>query len=183
MSSVVTVTLLRAFAELVLRGDMSDLEYWSHNRRFGLRIPQSEMRKVQAMCRDSQGLETGGVLVGYYTERFDCAVVTEASGPPADSDRGRSTFLRGTRGIQSWLRRLWQGLHHHYLGEWHYHPGGLAVPSPTDNSQMHSIATSSSYRRPEPILLIVGETETRAYVFDKNDDHLELISIDGLPVL
>ena len=97
----------------------------------------------------------GSSLVSIQKSR-DWAVVTGVSGAPSDSSAGTIWFHRGTAGLQKWLFRLWQGKHHYYLGEWHFHPNGLAYPSHVDIDQMHTIATAESYRCPEPILLLIG---------------------------
>lgn len=79
--------------------------------------------------------------------------------------------MRGTAGLQGWLNRLWNGNERrYYLGEWHFHPGGAPEPSRMDIKQMGKIARSSSYKCPEPILLVVGgsagvRSDVRFYVF------------------
>lgn len=106
-------------------------------------------------CARASGRETGGILVGHYTDALDCAVVTRASRAPSDSKRGATWFVRGVRGLQRWISRLWhEG--RYYLGEWHSHPGTDPTPSAIDIAQMRAIAGSSLYRCPEPILVIVG---------------------------
>lgn len=136
---------------------MSDLEFWSENRTLGVRIGSDTLMRILESCRRSDPEETGGILVGYYTETLDCAVVTDASERPPDSRSGRTRFVRGTAGLQRWLDGLWRRSNRrYYLGEWHYHPGGKPEPSPTDKRQMERIAGSASYKCPEPMLLLVG---------------------------
>ena len=108
-------------------------------------------------CQAAEGKETGGVLVGYYMPTLDCAVVTEVSGPPADSRASRTRFQRGVRGLKQWLTSLWnRSQRRYYLGEWHFHPYAAPCPSGDDCNQMCKIAASPEYHCPEPLLIIVG---------------------------
>ena len=151
---------------------MNEREFWSPNRRFGLRVSDSMMDKMIQECVNANGFETGGILMGYYTPEHDCAVVAELTGPPEDSTRSRTTFYRGVRGLQGWIGRLWREERHYYVGEWHYHPGGSPDPSPTDDTQMIEISQDKKARCPEPVLLLIGgdphrRWEVGAYVYPR----------------
>lgn len=138
-------------------------------------ISTETLTEVLNSCRDFAPAETGGILVGYYNGVLDCAVVTDASERPSDSESGRTWLVRGTAGLQGWLDRLWsRSKRRYYLGEWHFHPGGAPEPSPMDIKQMGKIARSPSYRCPEPVLLLVGgaaeeRSDVRVYVFFGKD--------------
>jgi integrative and conjugative element protein (TIGR02256 family) len=120
--------------------------------------PQT-LTEVLSRCRGFAPAETGGILVGYYNDALSCAVVTDASERPLDSKSGRNWLVRGTAGLQGWLDRLWcNNKRRYYLGEWHFHPGGVPEPSPTDTKQMGTIARSPSYKCPEPVLLLGGSS-------------------------
>ncbi|WNG29189.1 hypothetical protein F0U62_38240 [Cystobacter fuscus] len=135
---------------------MPDLEFRSADARFRVLVPGTTVRRLLHLCRSSGARETGGILVGGYSITLDCARVSAASGPPTDSVRGSSWFHRGTRGLQAWLERRWASRGDHYLGEWHFHPYAMPLPSSTDLQQLGRIARTADYRCPEPILLIVG---------------------------
>ncbi len=135
---------------------MSELYFSSNDHAFGLYVGSAHVQHILRLCTRSGVYETGGVLAGHYTDAHDCAIVTAVSGPPADSQRGRATFYRGTRDLQPWLDRLWRAKRHYYLGEWHYHPNASARPSLIDIQQMQEIGNASQYNCPEPILLIIG---------------------------
>ncbi len=135
---------------------MLDLEFRSADARFHVHVPAATVRRLLYLCCSSGTRETGGILVGRYSATLDCARVSAASGPPTDSIRGPSSFQRGTRGLQTWLEHWWGSRGDHYLGEWHFHPYALPVPSSTDLQQLQRIARTADYRCPEPILLIVG---------------------------
>jgi len=159
---------------------MNDLILWSKDRRFGLNLKESLLLDGLKECENSNLLETGGILVGYYTPAHDCAVVTALSGPPKDSSRKPRLFERGTRGIQSWIFKLWRENRHFYLGEWHYHPRGVSIPSQDDIEQMRRLSKDRSLNCPEPILLIIGgdpkgEWTRNAYVFPVDQEYVSLI--------
>jgi integrative and conjugative element protein (TIGR02256 family) len=157
-----------------------DLEFWSEDRAFGLRIPAEILSRVLELSRGAASKETGGILVGFYTEAQDCAVVTKASGAPSDSKSRKASFVRGTAGLQRWLDKLWRQERRHYLGEWHFHPDAEPVPSPTDEAQIKAIANADTWKCPEPVLLIVGAaaysfSDVRVYVFPRAYDALVIL--------
>lgn len=103
--------------------------------------------------------ETGGLLIGHYTTSLDCAIVTKISGPPDDSEAGRTWFKRGTKGLTAMLSKYWKK-GDYYLGEWHVHPGGSPIPSDIDRSQMNRIIQTKNFECEEPVLILVGGTPT-----------------------
>jgi integrative and conjugative element protein (TIGR02256 family) len=137
------------------------------------------MNKLLKECQSSGMKETGGILLGYYTPDCDCAIVTEATDAPEDSQRTAATFSRGVKGLQSLISLLWRERQHYYLGEWHFHPGGSPLPSLVDNSQMQTTSQDRKYKCPEPVLFIIGGSppehwESRAYVYPKGTGPNEL---------
>ena len=153
----------------------------TEDRRFALTLGVSPLRRILDLCCESLGMETGGILVGHYNQKHDDAIVTAVSGPPSDSKRRRTTFERGTAGLQVWLNELWSRQHRYYLGEWHFHPSAAPHPSPDDIQQMRDHAVKEDLRCPEPVLLIVGgmpphEWTAKAYVSPRGQDFLEMMS-------
>ncbi|WP_009631118.1 Mov34/MPN/PAD-1 family protein [Synechocystis sp. PCC 7509] len=159
---------------------MADLEFWSLDKKFGISIAEKRLSQLLKMCVHSGTNETGGILVGFYTELHTCAVVTAISSPPSDSSSGSNWFNRGTQGLEGWLHRLWHRDKHYYLGEWHFHPYASPKASQIDIEQMNQIASSPLYQCPEPLLLIIGgssvnEWNAKAYVFLQNTKFIELV--------
>jgi integrative and conjugative element protein (TIGR02256 family) len=157
---------------------MRDIEFWSRDRQFGLVIPQRKMSRILRICCETIPVETGGILVGSYTDDLTCALVTDVSKAPLDSTSGKTWFNRGILGLQLWLDRLWHSKRF-YLGEWHFHPYARPNPSHIDIKQMEKISHASKYNCPEPILIIVGgdpndSWQTSAHVFPKNRESVEL---------
>lgn len=158
---------------------MPDVEFWSTGRRFGLRLKNEQVVQMLRLCERSFPHETGGILLGRYTVKHDCAVVTSITKAPTDSQSGRTWFVRGIKGLQHKVDRMWNRNQSYYLGEWHLHPGGTPRPSSVDIGQMREIATSAEYHCPEPVLLIIGynppsDWSARAYVFRRKGTHLEM---------
>lgn len=118
-----------------------------------------DQRNVERLVRYLQKAgdrETGGILIGNYSDDLDQAVITKVTGPPRDSRAGRTFFVRGTRGLQQILDRLWRDGSGYYLGEWHFHPTGDGAASGKDFEQMEKLSWSTAFYCPEPILLIVA---------------------------
>ena len=140
-------------------------EAWSPCGRYGLRISGPILIKMLNFCKMSTNTETGGILVGYYNKRHDCAIVTDCSGPPSDSILKRGIFQRGIRGLQQWINKLWAlKKRRYYLGEWHYHT--LSEPNPSrlvDVQQIMRTSKEVTYRCPEPIMVILGGDANREW--------------------
>jgi len=132
---------------------------------FSLTVEQSLMDRIRLLCREASAIETGGILVGYYNQGHDNAIVTDVSSAPVDSNRQRATFHRGVRGLQPWLDRLWTRQRRYYLGEWHLHPFASPVASDTDISQLRRYSETDSLRCPEPVMLIIGGDPRSAWTF------------------
>lgn len=174
------MAFLQEFIEFTVVLTMTDfLEYWSEDKKFGLRISQQNLDNLLQLCGSAGNHETGGLLVGFYNEVHSCAIVTGISKSPPDSRTGRIWFERGIRGLQQWLDTLWLQKQHFYLGEWHFHPQADPTVSQDDIEQMQQISQSKLYQCPEPVLLIIGGSppkhwNAKGYVFPLNSPFIEL---------
>lgn len=152
---------------------MNRLSARTANGEFGLLIESEPWNAIGRVCLAANDRETGGILVGRYTTDRTTAVVLEVTDAPPDSNRGRSTFVRGVAGLSEMLRRRWNTKDRsYYVGEWHYHPATIVQPSSDDIQEMARIATARNYRCREPVLVIVGRPPdgggrrpVRAFVF------------------
>lgn len=118
-------------------------------------VSVSAKRAMLKHCQSAGDLETGGILIGYYSPLCDQAIITEVAGAPSDSVSGRWTFTRGIAGLQPLIDRAWRR-GKYYLGEWHFHPFVSPLPSPRDRAQLASFSRDRAYRCPEPVLMVVG---------------------------
>ncbi|RJR45413.1 MAG: hypothetical protein C4567_03335 [Deltaproteobacteria bacterium] len=149
------------------------------NGEYALIVKYEAWSTIENECKNAYDHETGGILIGFYTEDMSTAVVTEASGPPSDSRRGRSWFWRGVADLKNLLARRWALKQRtYYIGEWHYHPIFHIELSGDDLDQMHSISQDSNYHCREPIMIIVGREcgvgrPVRALVFPRDEAQIE----------
>lgn len=151
---------------------------------FMVEIQDTVVNALDRYCRKAGTSETGGILVGRYSEDLSVATVYEATPPPSDSRRGRSWFVRGVSGLREMLHKRWRLKERtHYLGEWHFHPIANIEPSSDDFEQMVEISSSTDYDCKEPLLLIFGTRQRqeqrpfRAFVCPDNGAPQELIAI------
>lgn len=111
----------------------------------------------------SKTVETGGILIGRYSEDLSTAEITQVTGPPKDSKSGPTWFSRGIKGLKSLLKKAWCNSEY-YLGEWHFHPMGTTTPSGQDLFQMAEIANNHNYNCPEAIMIIIAGTAKNHFI-------------------
>jgi integrative and conjugative element protein (TIGR02256 family) len=146
---------------------------WSaNNGEYLLEINSDAWQLLEAECAEANGRETGGILIGYYSDDYSTAVITEVTLPPKDSTSGANWFVRGVTGLRTLLVRRWQNASRrtYYLGEWHYHPVNHIIPSDDDIKQMKEISHRPEYQCKEPIMLVIGNKlnasiQFRVFVF------------------
>jgi len=99
--------------------------------------------------------ETGGILIGRHGSDGWTVEVAEATPKPKGSIAGWFTFRRSNDGLKRLLASRWER-GQHYVGEWHFHPGGAPTPSSSDDRAMERISSDADYDCVEPVLLILG---------------------------
>lgn len=130
--------------------------YTNGNNKITIFFAEDLLSEVKELCKEKGNFETGGILVGMYDLDLQSAIITKVLGPPSDSKYGRTTFVRGTKGVKKTLDSLWKE-GQYYLGEWHFHPNALPIASLQDINQMNKIAKNVVYKCPEPLMLIIGQ--------------------------
>jgi len=156
------------------------IKFRTQDKRYGLSLDDAIMTKMLTLCKETANVETGGILVGYYTNNHEWAIVSDVSGPPIGSKRAFSSFVRGIKGLQQWLNDMWDSTNrHYYLGEWHYHPFATPAASYVDVKQIKEHAENGPLNCPEPIMLIVGGNpnnlfDMRAYIYPKGERLYEM---------
>jgi integrative and conjugative element protein (TIGR02256 family) len=118
-------------------------------------LPQSCLDQMLELMKSFDKVETGGIIIGKYTNNNTIAEIIFICGPPPDSKHGRYSFERGIIGLKDMLASLWLD-GYFYLGEWHTHPKASPSPSGTDLVQMIGISKAARYNCQEPILIILG---------------------------
>ncbi len=154
------------------------------DRAFAAEFQASVLSALDRYCSDAGSWETGGILVGCYSDDLSLAIVREATPPPSDSRRGRSWFVRGVNGLRDALSKRWRAQERtYYLGEWHFHPVEQVQPSGDDFAQMLEISQARNYDCKEPLLLILGAGQRqqqrtfRAFVCPASGDPMELLPV------
>lgn len=155
-------------------------EFWAPDRKYGVIFAPKALADLSRHCGESVDSETGGILLGKYSDDLRCAEVEMVTGPPSDSTRTRSFFRRGVDGLQRLLDRLWAWDRTFYIGEWHFHPAGVPSPSGVDRKEMREIAGDRGYHCPEPVLLVMGvEDQAQVWVFPKGSHRVRLLPCPG----
>jgi len=155
------------------------LSFSSPDAPYTVTFEAAALSKMVSDCVRAGTHETGGILIGKYRSDGRVALISEITSHPKDSISSSVTFQRGTIGLRELLAARWdEGFH--YVGEWHYHPGGSPEPSGPDMHTMRAIATNSKYSCREPILIILGghpprEFKLSATVFPANRPNVRLI--------
>ncbi len=128
--------------------------------------------------------EFGGVLVGRYVESNSLALI-EGHVLPKKYASSRYSFERGKAGLRNSLAKHFKDKPSKiYVGEWHTHPDGPAIPSSTDISALQTIVSHDEVFIENPILLIIGikpkQHELGLYVIYKRKIHsYREISLDS----
>lgn len=110
------------------------------------------------MAASAKPRETGGTLVGHYSEDHRVAFVTGALEAQIGARKERARFYRPPDDVDGQLARIYEesGGLTHYLGEWHTHPDAAPTPSSTDLSTLRGLARSRSVATDTPFMIILG---------------------------
>jgi len=84
---------------------------------------------TQTLATDG-GVEVGGILLGIDTT--NTVTVRHAGTPGPAAIREERFFLRDLEHSRRLAREAWEEDSSQWVGEWHTHPSGALVPSPTD---------------------------------------------------
>jgi integrative and conjugative element protein (TIGR02256 family) len=127
-------------------------------RGCAVRIPGEVLSSMWEVAANSKPRETGGTLVGHYSEDLRDAFVTAALEATIGAGKQRARFYRPPDNVDGQLARIYDesGGLIHYLGEWHTHPDAAPTPSPTDLSTLRSLARSRSVATDTPFMVILG---------------------------
>lgn len=136
------------------RYNMNELIYQDIKQLFNVCLLQDVYNQVLSHCK-YRNRETGGILIGNYSNDQKSANILQISGPPRNSKHFHNKFHRSILGLKELLDIAWEK-GRYYVGEWHYHPNFSPNPSGTDIRQMITLSENQKLNCPEPILLIVG---------------------------
>jgi integrative and conjugative element protein (TIGR02256 family) len=120
-------------------------------------------REVLRAAAANNRNETGGVLLGQVDNGCRVVWVSEARGLPLGShvSPGRLRLnVRELRNEHAERRRSSRGLIS-FIGGWHTHPGGPALPSQQDRDTMNDLVSGEQETLPQALLIVIGGTEGR----------------------
>lgn len=126
--------------------------------------------------------ETGGALLGW-REGTD-VVVQRVLGPGPKAKHGFSHFepdheWQAQEGAKVYKE---SGRTIAFLGDWHTHPRGSAIPSPQDRKTMATIAEDKDFRAPHPLSAIVGRRRLLRgrdfIIYAWNGEHLAPLKLE-----
>jgi integrative and conjugative element protein (TIGR02256 family) len=140
-----------------------DLVIDDPDRGYEVRISQPALSRIRAEVRRGARLrgpeiETGGLLLGQIDDACRCIWVDDVSGPPPDSLLSAVHFDHGIEGVEQLVayHRQRSGRVTTFVGMWHSHPYGEALPSPTDKAGMRTLLTPLAQGPSRALILIVG---------------------------
>ncbi len=101
--------------------------------------------------------ETGGLLLGYCSPDGSL-VVADATGPGPRARRTRDSFHPDVVWQRSEVadRYAASGRINTYLGDWHTHPRGVLLLSPTDRRTLRRIAQTTTARAPHALMAVLA---------------------------
>jgi len=99
-------------------------------------------------------LETGGALFGYQGDGD--VVVIRAFGPGNRAKHRPHSFVPDRQTTAALIAAVWEysAKRYRFLGSWHTHPHGQAVPSRTDSRTAADMARQEDLRLPAPLVAI-----------------------------
>ncbi len=140
--------------------DGTTLMWQSDCQKYTVRLSNACFLKMLEMAQSHSPNEVGTSLVGCYSDNgFEASVLDLAPLSP-DSKGSRTSFYRGTVGLQKFFTKLQEtfSCKRHYVGEWHSHPDATPLPSQRDDRQQLAIAKDANTNCPECILVLIGHT-------------------------
>lgn len=130
---------------------------------YQVRVSAPTLKEIKAFVAQNRRLrtrrvETGGLLWGEWDEAMRIVWVTDASGPPPDSQHSEERFICGVVGTKEEyeFRRVDSRAAVSYIGMWHTHPVSRPLPSEVDKEGMAEILTVGPAAPRSNLLLIIG---------------------------
>jgi integrative and conjugative element protein (TIGR02256 family) len=134
--------------------------------------------------------EVGGWVLGYWISDRSTAVITHVT-PPRSYGTPLGVKISGRR-HRPLFDQAWDHSNGHvtFLGDWHTHPGGPAVPSAKDARALRQLASNDDYGTPTPLALIVDlprwpgssrPPHVRYWLRSNEDEKTTLIEVEAQP--
>lgn len=110
--------------------------------------------------------ETGGVLMGYWSDE-DTAVITTLVGPGQRAIHKPEFFIPDQVYHEKEIERIYTASNRTetYLGDWHTHPHARAYLSQQDKSTLRKIARYKPARLSKPLMFILGTANMESRIW------------------
>ncbi len=120
----------------------------------------SVLDQIRNEAESKAPLETGGILVGYWSADNNNVVVTDMVGPGPRAEHRKLTYKPDYSFHQQEMNRIYheEGGTSMYLGDWHSHPGSSSHLSFLDKRTLRNIARFPGNYIDRPIMLVLGGT-------------------------
>ena len=127
-------------------------------------LPDAALQTMADIAQRARPNETGGTLIGYYSEDRALAHVVKALGVRRGARSSRTRFYRPPDDVDGKLAEIYRnsGGQLYYLGEWHSHPSGNLLPSATDLRTLQDLARSPDVATDTPILILLAGDSSQA---------------------
>ena len=142
---------------------MDKMLFQDENKIYTITISKNVYEEMLCHCDKANPYETGGILIGNYSDDQTTANIIQVTSAPQKSKHFKYNFYRSSKGLKEVLDSLWNK-GQYYLGEWHYHPNASAEPSNVDKKQMLKLSQDKKLNCPEPILVIIGGNKDNWYI-------------------
>lgn len=105
--------------------------------------------------------ETGGVLLGYWSDSDSSVVVQDHVGAGPQATRGRGWFVPDAEYQEDEIAIRYEasGRRTTYLGDWHSHPNGTTTLSRRDRRTLRGIAKFGDARAANPLMVVLAGGE------------------------
>jgi integrative and conjugative element protein (TIGR02256 family) len=117
----------------VLTGPKADAPR-ARQRLVAIKTRALDVIRQEVTATAGDGLETGGILLGHEGTSGSVPTILVAGDPGPRAIRQTHRFSRDRVHAQALADRAWSQHQAQWIGDWHTHPGGLAVPSDFDMS-------------------------------------------------
>ena len=118
---------------------------------------------MEEEAKSALPLETGGVLLGYWSEDRSEAVIADTTGPGLNAVHSKTEFIPDDEYQDRMIDDIYMrsGRQYTYLGDWHTHPFGDEALSYKDRRTLQRIATLDGTGGPAPLMAVLACNQQR----------------------
>ena len=128
------------------------------SRKVVVHVANDVLANIERMAEESFPNESGGALMGYWSEEEKTVVITNVVGPGPNAKHARYSFVPDYEFQEQQIAEIYStsGRLRTYLGDWHSHPDGPASLSNTDKRTLKNIADFPKARAEKPLMILLS---------------------------